>query len=708
MSLLRFKVFQLIIFKSVTFFFILMSTFILAGNAHSGGVTLAWDEVVQPDNPVEGYRVYYGTDGQSYPNKGYDDTETTCTISGLNPGQKYYFVVTAYNSFGDSDYSDPVSYTVPDVEPHTITASAGSNGSISPSGAVSVNHGSSRSFTITPGSGYHVADVVIDGVSEGDLNGYTFSNVVANHTISATFAVNTHTYTITASAGSNGSISPSGAVSVNHGSSRSFTITPGSGYQVADVVIDGVSKGALTGYTFSNVVANHTIAATFAVNTYTYKITASAGSNGSISPAGTITVDRNTSKTFTFLPDEGYEVADVLVNQMSIGAAKSYTFNSVQSDQSISVTFALQTENQAPYQPVLLYPVDGADEVPLTPLLEIAGFTDPDTGDEHGATRWQIAVDNSFDHLVLDVTIDMSSTNNYLVNFLVPHGTLVSEQLYHWRAMVKDAHTSDFKWSEWSSSFSFITAAPVQADINANGVPDDMEPEYSDLDNDGQNDNDQPFMRVYKSRKGQSLIGINAVDGVSQINCFTSIDPKSIPDEPRPQLKYELMVFNVALNQPGGTARFELYLPEKPRFEAKWYKYDPINGWYEFPVDIDDGKYFIEITDGGFGDADGVTNGIVVDPIGLAEMSTELEPADTGDLESMMDGHKNACFIQVALDRPAVENTDADALQMVAFQFICYGFMVLGLAVVVIPLMVGRLGNRTQPSSRSNCRFRAA
>jgi hypothetical protein len=71
------------------------------------------------------------------------------------------------------------------------------------------------------------------------------------------------TYTISASAGSNGSISPSGSVTVNSGASQSFTITPNGGFQVGDVTVDGVSKGAITSYAFTNVTANHTIATTF-------------------------------------------------------------------------------------------------------------------------------------------------------------------------------------------------------------------------------------------------------------------------------------------------------------------------------------------------------------------------------------------------------------------------------------------------------------
>lgn len=71
------------------------------------------------------------------------------------------------------------------------------------------------------------------------------------------------TYTITASAGPNGSISPSGSVTVNQGSNKSFTITPDSGYSINDVLVDGNSVGAVSSYIFTNISQNHTISATF-------------------------------------------------------------------------------------------------------------------------------------------------------------------------------------------------------------------------------------------------------------------------------------------------------------------------------------------------------------------------------------------------------------------------------------------------------------
>ena len=69
----------------------------------------------------------------------------------------------------------------------SITASAGSNGSISPSGSVSVNNGADQAFTITPNSGYHIDTVTVDSSLVSATSPYTFTNVTADHTISATF-----------------------------------------------------------------------------------------------------------------------------------------------------------------------------------------------------------------------------------------------------------------------------------------------------------------------------------------------------------------------------------------------------------------------------------------------------------------------------------------------------------------------------------------
>ena len=70
-------------------------------------------------------------------------------------------------------------------------------------------------------------------------------------------------YTITATAGEGGSITPNGDVSVKEGASQTFAITADNGYEIADVLVDGNSVGAVETYTFDEVKANHTITVSF-------------------------------------------------------------------------------------------------------------------------------------------------------------------------------------------------------------------------------------------------------------------------------------------------------------------------------------------------------------------------------------------------------------------------------------------------------------
>ena len=160
------------------------------------------------------------------------------------------------------------SLTPQPLAPHNtnvITATAGTGGSISPSGTVVVQVHTDKTFSISPNDGYKITDVKVDGASVGPLNTYTFKDVFADHTISAVFDKLVKViYTITATADVNGSISPSGTINADEHTSQVFTIKPNDGYKIADVKVDGVSVGAVDTYTFNDITANHTISAVFA------------------------------------------------------------------------------------------------------------------------------------------------------------------------------------------------------------------------------------------------------------------------------------------------------------------------------------------------------------------------------------------------------------------------------------------------------------
>jgi hypothetical protein len=226
--------------------------------------------------------------------------------------------------------------TILNDDTYTITASAGAHGSIAPSGAVSVVPGASQAFTITPDACYHVQDVLVDGSSVGAVTSFNFTSVAANHTIAASFAINT--FTITASAGAGGSITPSGAVIVSCGSSQGFTIAPSAGNLIADVLVDGSSVGAVASFNFTNVTAAHTISTSFAPSSFT--ITASAGAGGTINPSGAVIVASGADQAFTITADPCDHILDVLVDGGSVGAVSTFTFPGVTGNHTIAASFA--------------------------------------------------------------------------------------------------------------------------------------------------------------------------------------------------------------------------------------------------------------------------------------------------------------------------------------------------------------------------------
>jgi C1A family cysteine protease len=243
-----------------------------------------------------------------------------------------------------SNHTISSSFIVQPITTHTINASSGVGGQISPSGFIEVCHGCSQTFTINPDSGYLIHDVFVDGGSIGAVPSHTFSNVTSNHTISSSFIVQPiTTHTINASSGVGGQISPSGFIEVCHGCSQTFTISPDPGYVIHDVLVDGGSIGAVPSHTFSNVTSNHTISSSFIVQPITtHSINASSGVGGQISPSGFIEVCHGCSQTFTISPDPGYVIHDVLVDGGSIGAVPSHTFSNVTSNHTISSSFIVQ------------------------------------------------------------------------------------------------------------------------------------------------------------------------------------------------------------------------------------------------------------------------------------------------------------------------------------------------------------------------------
>ncbi len=258
----------------------------------------------------------------------------TLTVDGVTttPSTSYTFTNVQMNH--------TISATFVQLPTHNIHATAGENGTISPVGTTTVIEGTTQTFFVTPGAGYKVGTTTIDAVVVVNAPFHIFTNVQGDHTIDVTF-IPLQTYTLTASVVGNGAVTPNGNVAVFEGGAQTLTFTPGNGFRVGAVLIDG-SPVPVTGntYTFTNVQGDHTIQVTF-VPLPTHTITATAGANGDISPAGGVSVFEGYDQTFTITPVYGYGVATLTVDGVSTTPATTFTFVNVTGDHTVHATFVL-------------------------------------------------------------------------------------------------------------------------------------------------------------------------------------------------------------------------------------------------------------------------------------------------------------------------------------------------------------------------------
>lgn len=149
------------------------------------------------------------------------------------------------------------------------------------------------------------------------------------------------TYTVTLSAGVNGSITPSTPQSVNQGSTTAFTVTPNNGYIAS---VGGTCGGTLSGntYTTGPINADCTVSATFTANAATHIVTPSAGLNGSITPSTPQSIKDGYKTSFQVNPASGY-TASVGGTCGGNLVGTTYTTNAINADCTVAATFNSST-----------------------------------------------------------------------------------------------------------------------------------------------------------------------------------------------------------------------------------------------------------------------------------------------------------------------------------------------------------------------------
>lgn len=198
----------------------------------------ASDGLTRPDGNTGSYFKWLGSDGNLYaPGESVPEVVTTLTAQWT----VHQYTIT-YNLAGGTAEGNPSTYTI-ETKAFTLKNPTKSGYTFTGWSGTGLDGENNMTVTIPTGS---TGNRIYTAHWRYNGSGHSYSY-----------------YTIKATAGAGGSISPSGNVSVREGRDRTFTITPDKGYAVANVKIDGKSIGAVKSYTFENVSRTHTIEVIF-------------------------------------------------------------------------------------------------------------------------------------------------------------------------------------------------------------------------------------------------------------------------------------------------------------------------------------------------------------------------------------------------------------------------------------------------------------
>jgi fibronectin type 3 domain-containing protein len=613
-------------------------------------VTLAWDANTEPD--LAGYRVHYGTASGSYTTSVDVHKVTTSSIGTLTAGQTYYFAVTAYDASGnESGYSNPVSYAVPAANgapttPATPTAGASSapaNTAITFSTSATDPNGDSLQYRYDWGdgvlSGYGAAGQSHSWAATGqyavkaqarDSLGLESAWSVAK---TVTISQSPQNQAPAANAGSDQTVNAAAAVSLSGTGTdpENGTLT----YQWRQTGGTSVTLSNPTSARASFTAPN--IATGTATLTFELRVTDAAG----LSAVDTLAVVVQS-------PDID---GDGVPNSQDAFPTNPAEWKDSNGNGIGDNAEAAAAAKQAPEAPLLVSPVNTA-VVGVMATLKTGVFRTAVAGTTHAKSRWQVFRDED-DACVLDIQSTIALTSLTVPKLVLDEGTP-----YFWRVQFTDSKGAASAWSDYEY---FITNK-TNADLNANGIPDAQEVSATtDLDKDGVRDNQQTTIKSVKMEGTSVQIGVS-IKGSPTAVAIESVESED-PGQPdsyafgKPKrMPFGLINFKIAVAKPGDQAVVKLYFSQAAPFFSKWYKYDPITDkWYDFSAYAkfasDRRSVTLTLTDGGPGDADGVANGVIIDPAGIVEAEEEVPavaypPSSTSIAGS---GGGGGCFVETAI-----------------------------------------------------------
>ena len=229
----------------------------------------------------------------------------------------------------------------------------------------------------------------------------------------------------------------------------------------------------------------------------------------------------------------------------------------------------------------------------------------------HANTRWQISINELFTWNVFD-----AKTGLYLTEIIIPRNILEEGITYYCKVRFYDAMNAA---SEWSDIHKFKVIVLMPEDNDGNGLPDEDEVDATlelDLDADGTLDTDQEDLKIVSTKIGDVQIAVKT-EGDYNLEFLCPIDPAGLPcTENCPEdLPFGLISFKLTGLQLSEEVAATVYISEPLLDETAWYKYTPELGLYDYSdhtTYLDAYSAVLYLKDGGYGDSDGVKNGVIL------------------------------------------------------------------------------------------------
>lgn len=236
---------------------------------------------------------------------------------------------------------------------------------------------------------------------------------------------------------------------------------------------------------------------------------------------------------------------------------------------------------------------------------------------------------------------------------------------YIWKARFIDNHNLPSQWSEQRE----FTSGTSDNDTDKSGIPDDQEVSGTlDLDADGTVDIEQSDIKCIsmpdEAGEVQICISIKDAQHVESIVSLEVQDPADVElsatANGKPNyFEFGLLDFKLLVTTPGDETTVTIYLSRPAYIEGNIFKYDPVNEvWLDYSgfTEFSDSRQTVRLTlkDGGFGDADGSENGIIVDPLAFGSETDPSGGSGSSLIDEVADGiipSDLSCFITTASAR---------------------------------------------------------